>query len=113
MTKRHLRVGEDPMRRFSSFVAILFFVIAAVVVAPAAAQEADLDAILNRINEFYAAGHYPAALVEAQKFEARVKAQFGTNHVYYAVALGTLSRVYGRQGKYAEAEAHSKRALAI
>ena len=49
-------------------------------VAPAAAQQSDLNAILKRFEELYAAGNYPAALVEAQKFEAGVKARFGVNH---------------------------------
>jgi len=43
---------------------------------PAAAQQADLNAIYKRFNELYEAGNYPAALVEAQKFEAAVKARF-------------------------------------
>ena len=69
--------------------------------APAAGQQVDLSAILKRLNEFYQAGNYGAALVEAQKLEAGVKAQFGTNHANYAVALNNLAVVYEAQGKYA------------
>jgi hypothetical protein len=43
-------------------------------VAPAAAQQGDLNAILKRAKELDAAGNYPAALIEAQKLEADMKA---------------------------------------
>ena len=39
-------------------------------VTPASAQQGDLRAIYKRYNEFYTAGNYPAALVEARKLEA-------------------------------------------
>src|SRR6266446_2462747 len=81
--------------------------------APAAAQQGDLDASLRRFNELYAAGNYPAALVEAQKLEAGVKARFGINHANYGLALHNLAIVYADQGKYADAEGLHKRALAI
>jgi CHAT domain-containing protein/Tfp pilus assembly protein PilF len=84
-----------------------------ILLAPAAAQQTDLSAIQRRSSELLDAGNYPAALVEAQKLEAAVKARFGTDHPNYAVALNTLAIVYRAQGKYAEAEAHNKRALAI
>ena len=90
--------------------ATLFVLIA---MAPAAAQQGDLNAILKRFSELYAAGNYPAALVEAQKLEARVKARFGVNHANYGIALNNLAVVYETQGKYAEAERLFKRALAI
>jgi CHAT domain-containing protein/tetratricopeptide (TPR) repeat protein len=88
-----------------------FFVMIAM--APAAAQQGDLDTMLRRFNELYAAGNYPAALVEAQKQEAVVKARFGVNHSNYSVALNNLAVVYQAQGKYADAEGLYKRALAI
>ena len=90
--------------------ATLFALIA---MAPAAAQQGDLNAILKRFNELYAAGNYPAALVEAQKLEAVVKARFGVNHGNYGFALNNLAIVYDEQGKYADAEGLYKRALAI
>ena len=89
----------------------LFFVV--IDLAPAAAQQGDLNAIEKRFNEFYAAGDYPAALVEAQKFEAGVKARFGVNHANYGVALNSLANVYAAQGKYTDAEGLYQRALAI
>src|SRR5262245_8757520 len=104
------------MRRLVSLFSILFVVVGIstlVVLTPAAAQQTDLNAILTRANELYAAGNYPAALTEAQKLEAGIKAQFGTDHANYAIALSTLARVYSAQGKYADAEAHYKRTLAI
>jgi hypothetical protein len=36
--------------------------------APAAAQQGDLNAIFRRFSEFYNAGNYSAALIEAQKY---------------------------------------------
>jgi CHAT domain-containing protein/tetratricopeptide (TPR) repeat protein len=91
-------------------VTTLLFIIA---VTPAASQQGDPVAIQKRFNELYAAGNYPAALVEAQKLEAGFKARFGVNHVSYAIALASLADVYWRQGKYAEAEALYKRAVVI
>jgi tetratricopeptide (TPR) repeat protein len=88
--------------------AILF-----VFIALALAAADDLDAISKRYEEFLAAGNYPAALIEAQRFEAGVKARFGVNHADYGGALNNLARVYMAQGKYADAEGLFKRALAI
>jgi tetratricopeptide (TPR) repeat protein len=82
-------------------------------IAPAAAQQGDLNAIFRRFSEFYDAGNYPAALVEAQKFEAGVRARFGVNHANYGAALNDLAMVYEAQGKYVDAEELFKRALAI
>jgi tetratricopeptide (TPR) repeat protein len=90
--------------------ATLFVLVA---IAPAVAQQGDRNAILKRFSEFYAEGNYPAALVEAENYEAAVKAQFGVNHANYGVALNNLALVYESQGKYADAEGLHKRALAI
>jgi CHAT domain-containing protein/Tfp pilus assembly protein PilF len=79
---------------------------------PAAAQQ-NLDAILRRAHEFGAAGNYPAALAEAQKLEAGVRARYGTAHPNYAIALETLARVYRAQSRHDEAEALYRRTLAI
>jgi tetratricopeptide (TPR) repeat protein len=83
------------------------------VAATAAAQQTDLNAMLNRTNELRAAGNYDAALAEAQRFESAVKAKDGTNHSNYALALGTLANVYQSQGKYTDAAGLYQRALAI
>jgi tetratricopeptide (TPR) repeat protein/CHAT domain-containing protein len=90
--------------------AMLFVLIA---MTPAAAERGDLNTILKRFYEFNAAGNYPAALEEAQKFEAAVKARFGVDHPNYGIALYNLAVVYQSQGKYADAEGLYKRALAI
>ena len=89
---------------------VYFVVIGA---TPAATQQGDLDAIQKQFSDLYAAGNYAAALVEAQKAEALVKARFGVNHVNYGVTLYNLALVYDAQGKYADAEDLNKRALAI
>jgi hypothetical protein len=68
--------------------------------APTTAQQTDFDAIYKRfVDQLYRAGNYPAALVEAQRFEAAVKARFGTNHTNYAAALHNLGLVYEAQGR--------------
>ena len=61
------RLGRDlalPLRHAGHDVILL------IAIAPAAAQQGDLNAILKRYNELYDAGDYAAALVEAQKLEA-------------------------------------------
>jgi tetratricopeptide (TPR) repeat protein len=100
------------MRSMLSFVSIVFVAIV-VGIAPAAAQQGDLNAIVKRYDEFFAARNYAAALAEAQKFEAVVKARYGVNHALYGPALRLRAKVYRTQGKYADAEGLSKRALAI
>ena len=59
---------------------------------PAVAQQVDLDAIHKGLYELLHAGNYPAALAEAQKLEAGVKARVGVNHPAYAVALADIRR---------------------
>ena len=82
--------------------------------ASASAQQAsDFNAIQKKANELIEAHNYPAALAEAQKLEAGVKARFGVDHVNYSTALGMMARVYQKQGNYREAEGFYKRALAI
>ncbi len=100
------------LRRFSGLVFSLALVLCAMP-GPVWAQRADIDTINKAFRENLASGNYPAALVQAQKLEQAVKARFGTNHANYGNALNNLAVVYRLQGKYAEAEALSKRALAI
>src|SRR5215471_3623589 len=92
---------------------LAFFLAAYLALVPAGAQQSDLQAIYKRFQEYYQAGNYAAAVVEAQKLEAVVKGRFGTSHTNYAAALNRLALVYWRQGKYSEAEGLYKRALAI
>ena len=100
------------MNRLLSFVSIIAVVLA-IGSAPAAAQQSEAAAIYQRYGEVFAAGDYAAALIEAQKYEAAVKAQWGVNHINYAAAHGNIANVYFKQARYAEAEDHHKRALAI
>jgi CHAT domain-containing protein/tetratricopeptide (TPR) repeat protein len=83
------------------------------IMAPAGAQQGDLNAIIKRFNELYSAGNYSAALVEAQKYEAVVKARFGTSDRRYAAALRTLASAHLRLDRYTDAEEVFKHALAI
>jgi CHAT domain-containing protein/tetratricopeptide (TPR) repeat protein len=79
----------------------------------AVAQQADINAIYKALQGDLARGNYPAALIDAQKYEQAVKVRFGSNHPNYGAALNNLALVYRDQGKYAEAEGLYKRALAI
>ena len=81
--------------------------------ATASAQPADIKAIDKAFQDHYARGNYPAAQIDAQELERLVKARFGADHAYYAVALNKLGIVVQAQGKYTEAEGLFKRALAI
>src|SRR5215471_21297041 len=92
---------------------LAFLLAAYLALVPAGAQQSDLQAIYKRYQEYYQAGNYTAAVIEAQKLEAVAKGRFGTSHTNYAVALNNLANVYQAQGKYGEAEGLYQRALAI
>src|SRR6266487_4367314 len=81
--------------------------------ATASAQPADINAIDKAFQDHYARGNYSAAQIDAQELERLVKARFGADHPYYAVALNRLGIVVQAQGKLGEAEELLKRALAI
>lgn len=98
-------------RRLPAVLAACSLVMACL--APAAAQQVDINAIYNRLDKNLAAGDFSAALIEAQKLEAGLKARFGTEHANYAIALHSFAMIYQAQGNYAQAEAHYQRALAI
>lgn len=91
---------------------ILVALLIAFASAPAAAQ-ADLQAIDRRMTQFVAKGNYAAALVEAKKLEAAIKARYGTDHENYAAALNNLAFLHATLGQYDEAEELFKRALAL
>ena len=97
----------------SRLAACFGFALAMAVVVPSAAQQNDVNSIVKRFDALYNAGNYAAALLEAQKLEAAVKARVGTDHSLYAIALSGLAQTYDAQGKYAEAEAVYRRAVAI
>ena len=68
--------------------------------ATASAQPADIKAIDKAFQDHYARGNYAAAQIDAQELERLVKARFGADHAYYAVALNKLGLVHWKQGKY-------------
>ncbi|GJD97081.1 CHAT domain-containing protein [Methylobacterium iners] len=93
---------------------ILLLVIAASTGSPpAAAQSGSITAIQGRMRQFEAAGNFPAAVAEARKLEAAVKATFGAMHQNVAVVLINLGSLHEKQLKYAEAEGFYQRALTL
>ena len=61
--------------------------------ATASAQRADIKAIDKAYKDHYARENYRAAQIDAQQLERLVKARFGADHPYYAVALNRLGIV--------------------
>src|SRR5262249_8983863 len=106
-------VMRIPCPNRTATLILAFFLAAYLASVPAGAQQSDLQAIYKRFQEYYRAGNYAAAVVEAQKLEAVVRGRFGTNHKDYAAALHNLAYVYSAQGKYSEAEGLYQRALTI
>src|SRR4051794_605219 len=82
-----------------AFVAILALTMFGAL-APASAQPADIKAIDKAFQDHYARGNYPAAEIDAQELERLVKARFGADHAYYAVALNKLGIAFQLQGKH-------------
>jgi tetratricopeptide (TPR) repeat protein len=80
---------------------------------PASAQPADIAAILQRYQHDYAAGNYQAALTDAQRLEAAVKARYGSKDINYATALSAEATVYEALGRLDAAEDLFKRALIV
>jgi tetratricopeptide (TPR) repeat protein len=81
---------------------------------PAIAQRGENPAAIEKgYQQLYDRGDYEGALIEAQRFEAAIKATLGTKDYNYAVALTHIGVVYKQQGKYVEAEELLRRALAI
>jgi CHAT domain-containing protein/Tfp pilus assembly protein PilF len=93
-------------------IGALIFMLAAAV-APACAQQDDLEAYVKRYDELFDAGSYDAALAEARKFEAAARARNGSQHESYAGALYLEARALYVLGKYPEAEKLYKLALPI
>jgi len=92
---------------------MLALALGVIALSPVSAQQADIAASQKRFNELYAKGNYPAALLEAQKLEALVKARLGADSADYATALLDLANVHWKQGRYGEAGALYERALPI
>jgi tetratricopeptide (TPR) repeat protein len=106
-----------PKRRSLVAAGLVCLSIGVSTACPATAQEPDTNAVMQpdikAIVQLLESGNHAAALVEAQKFEAAAKAQFGVNHTTYAYALSVLATVYVTQEKFDEAETLFRRAMAI
>src|SRR5262249_26183021 len=94
-----------------AFVAILVLTTFGAL-ATASAQPADIIAVNKSFQDHYARGNYPAAQIDAQELERLVKARFGADHAYYAVALNKLGIASQAQVKYTDTEGLFERALA-
>ena len=102
--------------RFSNIMvaAAVLFLATSAAPWPAAAQDMrELTATFSRMRALSSAGNYDAALAEAERFEAAVKAQFGVNHPHYVAALNALAICYGNLGRYADSEALFRQVLAL
>src|SRR5882724_10941082 len=77
-----------------------------------AAAQAELQSIDRRVAQYAAKGNYAAALLEAKKLEAAIKARFGADHEQYANVLNNLAFLHATLGQYDEAEDLYKQALA-
>src|SRR6266699_1779792 len=111
-TSRGKVIIAGPHSKTVAFVAFLALTTFGAL-ATASAQPADIIAVNKAFQDHYSRGNYPAAQIDAQELERLVKARFGADHAYYAVALNKLGIVVQAQGKYSEAEGLFKRALVI
>jgi CHAT domain-containing protein/tetratricopeptide (TPR) repeat protein len=107
-----MAVATKQSRGFAGVLLAVVFAIWAMPV-PASAQRGDPDAIFQRIHDLSVVGDDEAALVEAQRFEAVIKARYGTNHPNYEAALNVMAVRYEKAGRYVEAEELHTRVLAL
>jgi CHAT domain-containing protein/tetratricopeptide (TPR) repeat protein len=94
-------------------IGVVVLVIAAVAWPTSGRTENDLQTILRRHQQFMAAGNYSAALAEAERWTAIIKTRLNRAPMGYATGLDMIARVYLLQGRYAESEENSKRAVAM
>jgi CHAT domain-containing protein/Tfp pilus assembly protein PilF len=107
-------MSEGVMTRLKPAIASAIALFACLVwLLQAQAQPADIAAMTKRYHELHDSGDYPAALAQAQKLEAAIKARFGTNDRNYVVALFALAQVYSSMGRFKEPEDLYKRSIAI
>src|SRR6516225_810208 len=100
--------------RFSKIMVASVMLLFAVGAAPwPAAAEDELQTIFMRMRALSVAGDHDGALVEAQRYEAGMKARFGVNHPNYERALNALGIVYRHLGRYADAVAVQRQVLAM
>ena len=96
---------------------------------PATTQQDDITTMNKRSRDLFVKGDYGAALLEAEKLKAAVRAKFGTGYtnnfpkvldntsyaqsLEVATTLNDLALVFASQGKYGEAEGLLEHALMI
>src|SRR3984893_9779420 len=97
-------------RRAVGFITVLLLATWAAL-RPTFAQS--VDAIAERVVQDFAAGNDAAALVDARRLEAAIKAHVGTKNQFYAKALGFEAAALTRLGRYGEAEAFYRRGRVI
>src|SRR5438874_2352636 len=94
-------------------LAVLVLLAVAASIPRCAIAADDAATLLRRSQQSRQAGNYPAALANARKLEALVRAAKGVDHPDYAAALNNLGLADRALGNYAEAEPLHLRALAI
>jgi CHAT domain-containing protein len=102
--------------RFSNIVLAALVLLLAVSIAPwpaAAQSDRELNDMFKRVRALSLAGDHDAALAEAQRFEAAIKARFGVNNPNYLAALNLLAISYRYVGRYADAETIHTQVLAM
>ena len=98
------------MRRFVLFVSVA---VIAAGLASAPAQQGEIGAIEDRLQRFFEAGNYTAALAEANKLVNAAKTRFGVNSAPHAQALTNLGHVLAKLNRMDQAQAAYKQALEI
>jgi tetratricopeptide (TPR) repeat protein len=100
------------MRRVVSFVSGAAIALAVGLVS-VPAQQGDIGAIEDRLQKYFEAGNYTAALAEANKLVNAAKSRFGANSAPHAQALTNLGHVLAKLNRRDQAEGAYKQALAI
>jgi CHAT domain-containing protein/tetratricopeptide (TPR) repeat protein len=115
MSKREDDLVAEPNKQRCGLTGLLLALVLAIwgMPVPASAQRGDPDAIFQRIHELTVAGDDDAAIVEAQRFEAVIKARYGINHPNYEKALNVIAVMYEKAGRYGEAAELHTRVLAL
>ena len=107
-------INSSICNRAALYLTALVLSFTAAWLAPLHAQPADIANIYKQYQTAYDAADYPTALAAAEKFEAAVKARFGTNHPLYWNALVALGNLYDDYlNRVPEAEEFYKRAITI
>src|SRR5438876_28753 len=96
------------------FALFSLFLIAVAAAPPATAQsDEELDALNQKVLEFYKAGKYAEALPVAERYVSRVRQRRGEEHAEYAGAISWQGLLLQHINRLAEAEPLTRRALVI